>query len=153
MIDSSAEIGKLMRRKRMKSNLVSSGTMRSRRMDYFSLRMVLSDLPSPAEAGVAKAGTRFPLFGIMRLPLNRNALRATPPDPIGDDQSCHGKGGEHGGDDADAERDGKAAHRAGADIEQHRGGDEGGDIGIENGGERTAESGIDRVDRRAAAAP
>ena len=28
-IDSTAEIGKLMRRKRMKSNLVSSGTIRS----------------------------------------------------------------------------------------------------------------------------
>ena len=31
-IDSTADIGKLMRRKRMKSNLVSSGTMRRRRM-------------------------------------------------------------------------------------------------------------------------
>jgi len=30
------------------------------------LRMILSDLPSPAEAGFAKAGNRFPLFGIMR---------------------------------------------------------------------------------------
>ena len=30
-IDSTADTGKLMRRKRMKSNLVSSGTMRSRR--------------------------------------------------------------------------------------------------------------------------
>ena len=27
--------------------------------------MILSDLPSPAEAGFAKAGNRFPLFGIM----------------------------------------------------------------------------------------
>jgi hypothetical protein len=27
--------------------------------------MILSDLPSPAEAGCAKAGNRFPLFGIM----------------------------------------------------------------------------------------
>jgi hypothetical protein len=32
----------------------------------FSLRMILSDLPSPAEAGFAKAGNQFPLFGIMR---------------------------------------------------------------------------------------
>jgi hypothetical protein len=30
------------------------------------LRMILSDLPSPAEAGFAKAGNRSPLFGIMR---------------------------------------------------------------------------------------
>jgi hypothetical protein len=29
--------------------------------------MILSDLPSPAEAGFAKAGNRFPLFGIMLL--------------------------------------------------------------------------------------
>jgi hypothetical protein len=28
--------------------------------------MIFSDLPSPAEAGFAKAGNRFPLFGIMR---------------------------------------------------------------------------------------
>jgi hypothetical protein len=27
--------------------------------------MIFSDLPSPAEAGFAKAGNRFPLFGIM----------------------------------------------------------------------------------------
>ena len=33
MIDSSAETGKLMRRKRMKSNLVSSGTIRSSGME------------------------------------------------------------------------------------------------------------------------
>jgi hypothetical protein len=31
----------------------------------FSLSMILFDLPSPAEAGFAKAGNRFPLFGIM----------------------------------------------------------------------------------------
>ena len=29
------------------------------------LSMILSDLPSPAEAGFAKAGNRFPLFGIV----------------------------------------------------------------------------------------
>jgi len=27
--------------------------------------MIFSDLASPAEAGFAKAGSRFPLFGIM----------------------------------------------------------------------------------------
>jgi len=27
--------------------------------------MIVSDLPSPAEAGFAKAGNRLPLFGIM----------------------------------------------------------------------------------------
>jgi hypothetical protein len=29
--------------------------------------MIFADLPSPAEAGFAKAGSRFPLFGIMRV--------------------------------------------------------------------------------------
>jgi hypothetical protein len=29
------------------------------------LSMIFSDLPSPAEAGFAKAGNRLPLFGIM----------------------------------------------------------------------------------------
>jgi hypothetical protein len=29
------------------------------------LGMIFSDLPSPAEAGFAKAGNRYPLFGIM----------------------------------------------------------------------------------------
>src|SRR5450759_1338053 len=33
--------------------------------------MILSDLPSPAEAGFAKAGNRFPLFGIMRSALHQ----------------------------------------------------------------------------------
>jgi hypothetical protein len=32
----------------------------------FHLRMILSDLASPAAAGFAKAGNRCPLFGIMR---------------------------------------------------------------------------------------
>ena len=32
----------------------------------FCLRMIFSDLTSPAEAGFAKAGNRFPLIGIMR---------------------------------------------------------------------------------------
>jgi hypothetical protein len=33
---------------------------------FFPWRMILSDLPSPAEAGFAKAGNRLPLFGIVR---------------------------------------------------------------------------------------
>jgi hypothetical protein len=31
----------------------------------FCLSVIFSDLASPAEAGFAKAGNRFPLFGIM----------------------------------------------------------------------------------------
>jgi hypothetical protein len=30
----------------------------------YSLSMIFSDLPSPAEAGFAKAESRYPLFGI-----------------------------------------------------------------------------------------
>jgi hypothetical protein len=37
--------------------------------------MILSDLASPAEAGFAKAGNRFPLFGIM---LQQAAEEASP---------------------------------------------------------------------------
>jgi hypothetical protein len=35
--------------------------------------MIFSDLPSPAEASFAKAGNRFPLFGIMLQPVVENA--------------------------------------------------------------------------------
>jgi hypothetical protein len=35
--------------------------------------MIFSDLPSPAEAGFAKAGNRYPLFGIMLYPRPRSA--------------------------------------------------------------------------------
>ena len=48
-IDSSADIGKLMRRKRMKSNLVSSGTMRSRRT-AMSLAQIGTRLRAPTSA-------------------------------------------------------------------------------------------------------
>jgi hypothetical protein len=34
-------------------------------MTDFRLRMIFSDLASPAEASFAKAGNWFPLFGIM----------------------------------------------------------------------------------------
>jgi hypothetical protein len=32
---------------------------------FFFWSMIFSDLASPAEAGFAKAGNRFPLFGIV----------------------------------------------------------------------------------------
>jgi hypothetical protein len=41
----------------------------------FGLSMTFSDLPSPAEAGFAKAGNRFPLFGVMLYPLKRRIRR------------------------------------------------------------------------------
>src|SRR5882757_6072123 len=124
-IDSAAEIGKLTRRKRMKSNLVSSGTMRRRRTAVSFVHVRGAD---------------------------RYALRADPAHPIGDDQAGHRERREQRRDDADAERHREAAHRPGADEEQHGGRDEGGDVGVENGGERTAESGVDRRDGAAAAA-
>src|SRR5271155_403902 len=121
-IDSIAEIGKLMRRKRMKSNLVSSGTMRRRRKVCLSL------------------GSDW------------NGARPPHAHPISDNQPGQREGGEQAGENADAERNGEAAHRPGADIEQHRGGDKRRDIGIEDSGERAAEAGIDGIDRAAAGA-
>src|SRR5918995_4376810 len=112
MIDSSADKGKLMRRKRMKSNLVSSGTMRR------------SFTPTS----------------------DRNGPRAPPAEPDGDNQPRQRERSEDRCDDADAERHCKAAHRTGADIEQNSGGDEGGDVGVENRCQSAAESCIKRVD-------
>src|ERR1700686_5636942 len=61
-IKSAAEIGKLTRRKRMKSNLVSSGTMRRR---------------GTAVSFVLSRGS------------DRHVLGAAPAHPIGDDQAGH----------------------------------------------------------------
>src|SRR6202011_678889 len=115
-----------------------------------SWSMIFSENRSPPRiASRAASGAGF--FGIMlRFGSDRHALRAPLAHPPGDDQARQGEGGEHGGDDADAEGDRKAAHRAGTDEEQHEGGDEGGDVGIENGGERAGKSRVDRADRRAA---
>src|SRR6478736_2890405 len=139
MIDSNADNGKLMRRKRMKSNLVSSGTMRSRRMNYFPLRMIISE-------------NQPPLFGIMRVPLNRHALRAPPAHPVRDDQARQGKGGKNCRDNPDAQGNSKTADWTGTDIKQHGRRDECGDVGIENSGESARKSCIDGIDRCAAAA-
>src|SRR3974377_766118 len=128
MIDISADKGKLMRRKRMKSNLVSSGTMRSRR--------------TIDQSFILRAEPRS----------DWHALRTLPAHPVGDNQAGQGEGGEHRGDDADSERHRETAHRPSADVEQHGGCDEGGDVGVENGGKSAGETGVDRVGRRAAAA-
>src|SRR5688572_10161400 len=71
---------------------------------------------------------------------NWHGLRPLPSYPAGDDQAGQGKRGEHGGDDADAERHGKAADRPGADVKQHGGGDEGRDVGVQNGRQRAREA-------------
>src|SRR3954469_2698885 len=122
MIDSAAEIGKLMRRKRVKSKCVSSGTMRSggSRSSTATTVSTAIRMPSPMRTNCVKAGSASDWHGLRPLPSN----------PAGDDQAGQGKCGEHGGDNADAERHGKTANRSGADIEQHSGGDEGRDIGV-----------------------
>src|ERR1700732_1748317 len=144
-IESSAEIGKLMRRKRVKSNLVSSGTIRSDGIRPSALTTVSTAMrtPNPMRTKCVTAGSAFS---------NRHGLRPLPSHPARDDQTGKRERGENRSDDADAERDGEAAHRAGADVEQHGGGDEGGDVGIEDCRQSALEAGVDRRNRRASAA-
>src|ERR1700712_5226324 len=139
-IDSSAEIGKLMRRNRVKSNLVSSGTMRSAGSQPNALTMLSTTMraASPMRTICVTACSAIS---------NRHAGRPLPAHPGRDDQTGDGEGGEDRGDDADAERHGEAAHRTGPDVEQHGSGDEGGDVGIQDGRQRAFEAGIDRRDR------
>src|SRR6185437_14095760 len=120
-IDSSAEIGKLMRRKRVKSKCVSSGTIRSDGSQPKQLTMVSTTMraPSPSKTKWVTVGSALS---------NRHVLRPLPPHPCRDDQPGHLECGKHRRNDADAERDGEAAHWAGADIKQHGGGDERRDV-------------------------
>src|ERR1700676_3965853 len=144
-IESSAEIGKLMRRKRGKSKCVLSGTIRSDGSQPKQLTTVSTAIRTPSEMRT-KCVTVDSGFS------NRHALRPLPPHPGRHDQAGQGKCGKNRGNDADAERHGEAAHRPGADIEQHRGGDESGDVGIEDGRQRALEAGVDGRDRIAPAA-
>src|SRR4030081_34329 len=143
-IESAAEIGKLMRRKRVKSKCVSSGTIRNDGSRPSALTTVSTAIRTPRamRTKCVTAGSA----------LDRHALRPLPPYPPRDNQAGQRKRRENRGDDADTERHGEAAHRAGADIEQHGGGDEGSDIGIENRRQRAPEPGVDRGDRVASAA-
>src|SRR3954453_61716 len=145
IIESNAEIGKLMRRKRVKSKCVSSGTMRSggNRSSRATAVSTAMRTPSPMRTRCVPKRSASS---------NRHALRPLPSDPARDDQAREQKRGENRGDDADAECHGEAAHRPGADVEQHRGVDEGGDVGIQDGRQRAFESGVDCGDRVAAAA-
>src|ERR1700716_997923 len=135
-IERTADIGKLMRRKRVKSNLVSSGTIRSdgSRPKQLTTVSTAIRMPNPIKTKCVTAGSAFS---------NRHALRPLPPYPARDDQAGEQKRGEDRGDDTDAERHGEAAYRPGADIEQYRCGDEGGDVGVENRRQRPLEAGID----------
>src|SRR5436305_587944 len=144
-MESSAETGKLMRRKRVKSKCVSSGTMRSDGSKPSAATTVSTAIRTPRPMRT-RCVTRNSAFS------DRHAVRPLPPHPARDDQTGQRKRGENRGDDADAERHGKAAHRTGADVEQHGGGDEGRDVGIENGCERAREARVDRRDCGASAA-
>src|SRR3954464_12776991 len=142
-IDSKAEIGKLMRRKRVKSKCVSSGTMRSGGNRSSTATTVSTTIrtASPIRIQWVTKGSVS----------DRHGLRPLPSHPAGDDQPGQRERGEHRGDNADAKGHGKSAHRPGADVEQHRGGDEGGDVGIQNSRQRALEAGVDRGDRVAPA--
>src|SRR5205085_6101450 len=98
-IDSIADTGKLMRRKRMKSNFVSSGTMRRRRTARLSSGSfyVEHELLWNTKCFLQSS--------------DRHDARTPQPHPIGDDQPGQGESREQRGDDADAERHRKAAHR------------------------------------------
>src|SRR3954453_14694538 len=114
MIESKAEIGKLMRRKRVKSKWVSSGTMRSggSRSSTATTVSTAIRIPSPIRTRCVTKGSAFS---------NRHALRPLPPYPGHDDQAGQRKRGENRGDDANAQCHRKTAHRSGANVEQHRG--------------------------------
>src|SRR6476659_2735898 len=142
-IDSSAEIGKLMRRKRVKSKCVLSGTTRRAGSRPSALTTLSTTITMPSPIRTKCVTSAF---------LDRHAVRPLPSHPGGDDQAGQLKGSENRGDDADAERHGKTTDRTGADIEKHGGGDEGGDIGVEDRRQRALEAGVDRGNRVAAAA-
>ena len=57
----------------------------------------------------------------------------------------HGQRGEHGDDNADAQRGREADDRAGTEEEQNRRRDQGGDVGVQNCGKRALEARIDRA--------
>src|SRR5262249_57469114 len=104
-IESIADMGKLMRRKRMKSNFVSSGTIRRRR----TVRL------SASNSRVRHELLRSTLRTAQPCSYRHNAW--TPQaNPIGHDQPGQGEGGEQSGDDADAKRHRESPHRPGADI-------------------------------------
>src|SRR5882757_3198059 len=105
-IDSSAEIGKLIRRKRVKSKCVSSGTMRSDGSQPKQLTTVSTAISKPRAMRTKCVKTGFAFS-------NRHGLRPLPAYPARDDQAGQRKGGEYRGDDADAERHGETAHRTG----------------------------------------
>src|SRR6478736_6044375 len=102
-IESSAEIGKLMRRKRVKSKCVSSGTIRSEGNRPSALTTVSTAIRTPSAMRTKWVKAAF---------LDRHRLRPLPAHPPRHDQAGQGKRGKNRGDDADPERHRKTPHRA-----------------------------------------
>src|SRR5262245_44154508 len=147
MIVSNADAGKLMRRKRRKSKAVSGGmTCRCGRYSSSTSALMITAMATMT------INARVVVSKMLSSGSERHVLGPPPADPVRDDQPRQRERGEHRGEDADAKRDGKAAHRPGADAEQHRGRDEGRDVGVENRGKRAREARVDRGDWRPAGA-
>src|SRR5688572_31003654 len=95
------------------------------------------------------------LSGTMRrrrtglLESNGDGLRTEPPEPGSDHDAGERESSKYSRDDPDAERQRETAHRTRSDEEQHRGGDKGRDVGIENRRERARESSVEGADRGA----
>src|SRR5438132_9733180 len=104
-----------MRRKRMKSNLVSSGTMRRCGITpRTTSAQTTTTMPTPtANRRYSTALSRWSDWHVPRTP---------PPHPIRHDQAGQGEGGEDRRDDADTESDGKTPHGTGTDEKQNGGG-------------------------------
>src|ERR1700709_2299503 len=109
-IESAAEIGKLIRRKRVKSKCVSSGTMRSGGSRSSTATTVSTAIrtPSPMRTRCVTNDSAFS---------DRHGLRPLPSHPARDDQAGQRKRGENRGDDADAQCYGEDAAPAGHDVE------------------------------------
>ena len=71
--------------------------------------------------------------------LSRASLRLAPELHV-EDGARHEDGGEQVRDQSDDQRDGEAAHRAGAEDEQERAGDDGGDVRVDDGDQRAVEA-------------
>src|SRR4029453_17915813 len=108
-IDNTAEIGKLMRGKRMKSNFVWSGTIRMAGRVPAMLRIVKPTMNAPSVMIIQDV--------TWASSLNRHDFWPLPLHPHRNDQPRDRKRGEHRGDDADAESHRKATNRTGADPE------------------------------------
>src|SRR6201992_1232102 len=102
-IDRSAEMGKLMRRKRVKSKWVLSGTIRNGGKIPKMLTTVSTTIRIPSPIRTTRVTAAFPS--------DRHALRPLPPHPTGNDQPGEREGGENRRENADAKRHGEPADR------------------------------------------